>query len=105
MPTEEKLLNLLKRAHAIIGEALIENALDKSAADLHNEIAEVLGLPVVKRETRCEATWFADGGRTERQCRENAVNVCTVCGNARCAEHDDFGFDERDGKTICEACL
>jgi hypothetical protein len=36
---EEKLVELLRRAHAVIGERLIENALDESAERLHNEIA------------------------------------------------------------------
>ena len=36
---------------------------------------------------------------------ENAVNVCAVCGNARCDEHDDLAFEEKDGKVICEECL
>lgn len=106
MANEEKLLDLLRRAHAVIREGLIENALDESAEDLHNEIAEVLGLPVVKRETvRCGATCFVAGGRVERQCRENAVDVCAECGNARCDEHDDLYFEEHDGKVLCEECL
>jgi hypothetical protein len=106
MANEEKLLELLRRAHTVIGEGLIENALDESAAGLHNEIAEVLGLPVVKRVTvRCSATWFVDGGRTERQCRENATQVCAICGQGRCDEHDSLGFEERDGQVICEECL
>jgi hypothetical protein len=105
---QEKLLGLLRRAHVVIGEALIANALelddDESAADLHDEIAEVLGLPVVKRDTvRCGATWFVAGGRVTRQCRENATQVC-ACGNARCDEHDDLGFEERDGQVVCEEC-
>ena len=106
MAIEKKLLDLLRRAHTVIGEGLIENALDESAAGLHNEIAEVLGLPVVKRDTvRCRATWFVDGGRTERQCRENATQVCAICGQGRCDEHDSLGFEERDGQVICEECL
>ena len=105
MANEEKLIELLRRAHAVIGEGLIENALDESAEGMHNEIAEVLGLPVVKREAvRCAATWFVAGGRMERQCRENAVNVCAVCGNARCDEHDDLGFVEHEGRVLCEEC-
>jgi hypothetical protein len=105
MANEEKLVELLRRAHTVIGEGLIENALDESAAGLHDEIAEALGLPVVKRDTvRCGATWFVAGGRVERQCRENAVNVCALCGNARCDEHDDLGFEEKDGRVICEEC-
>ena len=105
MANEEKLLELLRRAHTVIGEALIENALDECAEGLHNEIAEVLGVPVVKSDTvRCGATWFADGGRTERQCREYAENVCAECGNARCDEHDDLGFDEHEGRLLCEEC-
>ena len=97
MAIEKKLLELLRRAHTVIGEGLIENALDESAEGLHNEIAEVLRLPVVKRDTvRCGAKWFVDGGRTERQCRENATQVCAICGHARCDEHDSLGFEERE---------
>jgi len=106
MATTEKLMELLRRAHAVIGEGLIENALAESAAELHNEIGEVLGLEPAKRDNvRCGATWFADGGRTERQCRENAVDVCAECGNARCDEHNDLYFEGRDGKVLCEECL
>ena len=106
MANEEKLMELLRRAHTVIGEGLIENALDESAEGLHNEIAEILGLAVVKRETvRCGATWFVAGGRVERQCRENAVDVCAECGNTRCDEHNDLCFEERDGKVLCEECL
>jgi hypothetical protein len=105
MANEEKLLELLRRAHTVIGEGLIENALDESAADLHDEIAEVLGLPVVKRDNvRCGTKWFVAGGRVERQCRENADQVCAICGQGRCKEHDDLGFEERDGQVICEGC-
>jgi 3-oxoacyl-(acyl-carrier-protein) synthase len=46
MATTEKLMELLRRAHTVIGEGLIENALDELAEGLHNEIAEVLGIPV-----------------------------------------------------------
>jgi hypothetical protein len=104
---QEKLLELLRRAHAVIGEGLIENALDESSEELHKEIAEVLGLPVVKRDNvRCGATWFVAGGRVTRQCRENATQVCAICGNARCDEHDqDLGFEEKDGQVVCEECL
>ena len=106
MANEEKLLELLRRAHTVIGEGLIDNALDESAAELQNQIAEVIGLPVAKRDTvRCDARWFVAGGRVERQCRENAAQVCALCGNARCDEHDDLGFEERDGQVICEECV
>jgi hypothetical protein len=105
MANEEKLMELLRRAHTVIGEGLIENALDESAEGLHNEIAEVLGVPPTKRDAvRCEAKWFVAGGRLERQCRENATSVCALCGNARCDEHDDLGFEERDARIICEEC-
>jgi hypothetical protein len=107
MGNEEKLVELLRRAHTVIGEGLIENALDESAARLHDEIAEVIGVPVRKRENiRCGATWFVAGGRVTRQCQENATQVCAVCGNARCDEHDqDLGFEEKDGQVVCEECL
>jgi hypothetical protein len=106
MANEERLMELLRRAHVVIGEGLIENALDDSAEDLHNEIADVLGLPVAKRDTvRCGAKWFVAAGRVERQCRENADHVCAICSNARCEEHDDLGFEEHDGQVICEECL
>jgi hypothetical protein len=102
---QEKLLGLLRRAHTVIGEALIENALDESVADLHDEIGAVLGLEPTKRDTvRCGKTWFVAGGRVTRQCRENATQVC-ACGNARCDEHDDLGFEERDGQVVCEECV
>jgi len=105
MTNEERLLELLRRAHTVIGEGLIENALDESSAGLHDEIAEVLGLPIAKRNrVRCGATWFVAGGRIERRCRENAVNICAVCGNARCDEHDDLGFEEVEGRILCEEC-
>ena len=104
MANEEELLALLRRAHTALGEGLIENALDESAARLHDEIAEILGLPVKRDAIRCGATWFVAGGRMERQCRENASNVCTLCGNARCDELDDLGFEEKDGCVICEEC-
>jgi hypothetical protein len=103
---EQKLIELLRRAHAVIGEGLIENALDESAESLHNEIAEVLGLEPMKRDNvRCKAIWFVAGGRLERQCRENAANVCDECGNARCPEHEDLGFEEHDARLLCEECL
>jgi len=103
---QEKLLGLLRRAHACLGEGLIDNCLDEAAAELQNEIGEVLGLPVVKRaEVRCGATWFVAGGRVTRHCRENATQVCALCGNARCDEHDSLGFEEHDGQVICEECL
>lgn len=105
MTNEEKLMELLRRAHAVIGEGLIENGLDESAEGLHNEIAEVLGLPAAKRDTvRCGATWFVAGGRVEQRCRENAVNICAECGKARCDEHEDLGFDEDEGRLLCEEC-
>jgi hypothetical protein len=108
MASEEKLMELLRRAHTVIGEALIDNALDsdEAARKLHNEIGEVFGLaPAPEGDVRCEATWFVSGGREERQCRETAVNVCAECGNARCDEHDDLGFEEVDGRLLCEECL
>lgn len=106
MANEEKLMELLRRAHLVIGEGLVENALDEGAEELHNEIAEALGIPVVKRDNaRCGATWFVAGGRMERQCRENAVNICADCGSARCDEHDDVGFYEHEGRLLCEECL
>ena len=110
MANEEKLMELLRRAHTIIGEAMIDNALygesEGTARKLHNDIGEVFGLAPAPASDiiRCGATWFVSGGREERRCRENATNVCSVCGNARCDEHDDLGFEERDGKVICEEC-
>jgi hypothetical protein len=57
MASEEKLMELLRRAHTVIGEGLIENALDESAEGLHNEIGELFGLKPAKRDTvRCGAT-------------------------------------------------
>jgi hypothetical protein len=106
MVTTEKLMELLRRAHTVIGEGLIENALDESAEGLHNDIAQVIGVPMAKRESvRCTATWFIAGGRMERQCRETAVNVCAECGQGRCEEHDDLGFEEQDGRLLCQECV
>lgn len=108
MANEERLMELLRRAHAVIGEGLIENALDESAEGLHDEIADVLGLPVAKRETvRCGATWFVAGGRDSRQCRENAEPdaICAECGAARCEEHTDISFEEVEGRVLCEDCV
>src|SRR3954462_14945198 len=108
MADEKKLMELLRRAHPVLGEALASNARDESesAETLHNEIGGLFGLDPVKRDdVRCEATWFASGGREERRCRETAVTVCVGCGNARCDEHDDMYFEERDGKMLCEECL
>lgn len=108
MANEEKLMELLRRAHAVIGEGLIDNALDESAGGLHNEIGEVLGLEPMKRDyVRCTATWFVAGGRMERQCRENAdpANVCAECGEARCDEHEqDLAFYDHDGRVLCGDC-
>jgi hypothetical protein len=102
---QEKLIELLRRAHEVIGEGLIENALNESAEGLHNEIAEVLALERMKRDNvRCGATWFVAGGRVERQCREDAVNVCSECGSARCDEHNDLYFEEHEGRLLCEEC-
>lgn len=50
MPNEEKLMELLRRAHAVIGESHTSNALHESAEGLHNEIGEVLGLEPAKRD-------------------------------------------------------
>ena len=109
MANEEKLLELLRRAHTVIGEGLIENALDESAEGLHDEIAEVLGQPVAKRDNvRCRARWFVAGGRVERRCRENAEpdQVRAECGAARCNEHSDLGFEEVEGgRILCEDCV
>jgi hypothetical protein len=53
---------------------------------------------------RCQRTWFADDGRTEAHCRNEAEHVCSKCGNARCDSHDDLGFELVNGQTICEEC-
>ncbi len=109
MATEERLMNLLRRAHTVIGEALIDNAFDGDsdapARKLHNEIGELFGLaPMSQGHLRCGATWFVAGGRVERRCREAAVNVCAECANARCDEHDDLGFEEHEGRLLCDEC-
>jgi len=68
MANEEKLMELLRRAHAVIGEGLIENALDEFAEGLHDEIGEVLGLPAAKRDTvRCTAARGANSGQRAAQ--------------------------------------
>ena len=106
MAKEEKLMELLRRAHTVIGEGLIENALDESAAELHDEIGKLFGLePMARDHVRCGAEWFVSGGRESRQCRETATDICAECGNARCDEHNDLYFEECDGRTLCEECL
>ena len=107
MTREERLMELLRRAHTVIGEGLIANELDESAADLHDEIGKVFGLESMSRgRVRCGAEWFVAGGRESRQCKETAVNVCAECGNARCDEHDDdLGFEEHEGRLLCEECV
>lgn len=54
----------------------------------------------------CNRTYFEDGGRTETRCNRHAENVCAGadCENVRCDECDDLGFDEINGKTLCEEC-
>jgi len=61
MANEEKVMELLRRAHTVIGEGLIENALDESAEGLHNEIGDALGLRAIEEkpttpETRTRKT-------------------------------------------------
>ena len=89
-------------------EGLIDNGLDEDAAKLHDDLGELLGIPVAKREqVRCTAKWFVSGGRVTRQCRENAdpANVCAECGEARCDEHEsDLGFEDRNGRVLCSEC-
>jgi hypothetical protein len=109
MATEEKLMELLRRAHTVIGEALIDNALDdeEAARKLHNEIGEVFGLaPAPAGDVRCTAKWFVAGGRDERRCHEDADVVCTRCGNGWCEEHAiKIAIYNIDGKPVCEDCL
>ena len=108
MANEKQLLDLLRRCHTCIGEGLIDNGLDEDAAKLHDDLGELLGIPVAKREqVRCTAKWFVSGGRVTRQCRENAdpANVCAECGEARCDEHEqDLDFCEGDGRVLCSDC-
>ncbi len=52
---------------------------------------------------RCNRTWFQNG-RTETRCKNEAEQVCSKCGNARCRKHDDLGFDEVGGVILCEEC-
>jgi len=64
MTNDEKLMELLRRAHTVIGEGLIENGLDESAEALHDEIAEVLGVPAPASETGSgDAAGNSDSGR------------------------------------------
>ena len=48
-PTNEKLMEILRRCHVALGEALIDNSLDEDAASLHDELGELLGIPAAKR--------------------------------------------------------
>jgi hypothetical protein len=107
MATEKNLIDLLRRAHAVIGEALIANVLDESAADLHNEIGKLFGLAPMKRDwVRCATTWCVAGGRDEQRCHENADVVCTRCGNGWCEEHAvKIAIYNIDRKPVCEDCL
>ena len=109
---EKKLMDLLRRAHTVIGEALIDNALDGesegTARKLHDDIGEVFGLaPAPASDTvRCGATWFVSGGREERRCHEDADVVCTRCGHGWCEEHAvKIAIYNIDGKPVCEDCL
>ena len=57
----------------------------------------------------CTATYFTDGGRTERTCGEHADVVCHVCGISRCENHAislDYEEVEMDGtfKFVCGDC-
>jgi len=99
---------LLERAATFLGELLIDNRIDADqiadARALHDDLMAAVQRQQPATPT-CNKTWFVAGGRVERQCRENAVNVCALCGNARCDEHDDLAFEEHDGQVICEECL
>lgn len=53
---------------------------------------------------RCGKSHYIHGGRESRQCEEYADKVCSKCGNARCEDHDDMGFEEVEGKIVCEEC-
>ena len=57
----------------------------------------------MKTPVTCTRKWFKDR-RTETRCKNEAEQVCSKCGNARCSKHDDLGFDEIDGATLCEEC-
>ena len=74
MTGEERLMELLRRAHTVIGEGLIANELDESAADLHDEIGKVFGLESMSRgRVRCGAalngSLLADASRANARRR------------------------------------
>jgi hypothetical protein len=83
MANEEKLMELLRRAHTVIGEGLIENALDEGAEELHDEIGEVLGLEKAQRMSAPSAATHA--AKTTTTCtsrnataRFSARNACQM---------------------------
>jgi len=99
---------LLKRAATFLGELLID---DRIVADqiadakaLHDDLMAAVQRPATPT---CNKTWFVAGGRDERTCGEPAEedSICAECGAARCPEHNDISFDERDGRVLCEKCL
>lgn len=63
--------------------------------------------------SQCLATYFVDGGRTERRCPRNADDVlsCGDCGRGWCDEHEEHVALElveegtRDQRGLCADCL
>jgi hypothetical protein len=108
MTNKTELTELLKRAATILGELLIDDQIDADqitdAKALHDDLMAV----VLAQESvpTCNKTWYLAGGRVERTCGEivEPDAVCAECGAARCAEHDDLGFEEIDGRILCEDC-
>ena len=104
----ERLMQLLGRAATFLGELLIDNRIDADqiadAKRLHDDLMAVVQRPAMPT---CTKSWFVAGGRVERTCGEIAEpdQVCAECGAARCPEHNDIGFEERDGRVLCEECL
>jgi hypothetical protein len=104
----ERLLGLLRRAATLIGETLIADEFDAETTgafkSLHDDIMAVVQRPAMPT---CTKTWFVAGGRDERTCGEIAEpdQVCAECGAARCESHDDLGFEEKDGRVLCEDCI
>jgi hypothetical protein len=52
---------------------------------------------------RCTATYFTDGGRTEKQCHEVAELTCKICDRSVCREHSESLYIDPE-TNICEEC-
>ncbi len=99
---------LLERAATFLGELLIDNRIDADQIAEANTLHDDLMAAVRDQSATptCNKTWFVAGGRDERTCGELAEpgQVCAECGVARCAEHNESGFVEIEGRILCEDC-